>query len=76
LAHELPRLREDHSAWHVWASAQGRLYETKAGMSALLPGASVTVDAATADGLSRAIAAAERDADRVAGLWERRGYVR
>jgi len=76
VAHELPRLRDDHPAWHVWASAQGRLYATKAGMSALLPGASVTVDAATADDLSAAITEAENDADQAAGLWERRGYAR
>jgi hypothetical protein len=76
VAHDLPRLRHDHPAWHVWTSAQGRLYATGTGLSALLRGASVTVEAATADGLSRAIAAAERDAGRAADLWERRGYGR
>ncbi len=76
MAHELPRLRENHPAWHVWASAQGRLYAAKAGMSALLPGASVTVDAATADDLSAAITEAENDAGRAVSLWERRGYAR
>jgi hypothetical protein len=74
VSHDLPHLRHDHPAWHVWASAQGHLYATAAGMSALLRGASVTVDAATADGLSTAIAAAERDAGKAADLWERRGY--
>ncbi len=76
MAHELPRLRETHPAWHVWASAQGRLYATAPGMSALLRGASVTVDSATTDGLRAAIAAAERDAGRAAGIWARRGHVR
>lgn len=74
MAHELPHLREDHPAWHVWASAQGHLYATATGLSALLRGASVTVNAATADALSAAITTAERDADRAADLWERRGY--
>lgn len=76
MAHELPRLREDHAGWHVWASAQGRLYATRPGWSALLRGASVTVNAATADALSEAITAAERDAGRAADLWERLGYGR
>lgn len=76
MAHELPRLRNDHPAWHVWASAQGRLYATRAGWSALLRGASVTVDADTADRLNHAISEAERDADRAADLWERQGYGR
>jgi len=74
VAHDLPRLRDGHPGWHVWASAQGRLYATAHGLSALLPGASVTVDAVTADGLSQAIAAAERDAGRAAGIWERAGH--
>lgn len=73
MAHELARLREIHPGWHVWASAQGRLYATGAGMSATVRGASVTVDSATADGLTIAIAAAERDAGRAAGLWEQGG---
>lgn len=76
MAHELLRLRHDYPAWHVWASAQGRLYATRPGISVLLPGASITVDAATANGLSGAIAAAERDADRAADLRERRGHGR
>lgn len=76
MAHELPRLREDHSAWHVWASAQGHLYATRPGISVRLPGASVTVDAATPDGLDRAIAAAERDASRAAGIRERSRHGR
>src|SRR5260370_10466217 len=74
VAHELPRLREDHPAWHVWASSQGRLYATRPGWSALLRGASVTVDAATADRLSQAIAVAERDADPPADFVARRCY--
>jgi hypothetical protein len=74
MAHDLPQLREDHPAWHVWASAQGRLYATAVGMSALLRGASITVDAATPDGLSAAIASAETDAGKAADLWERQGY--
>lgn len=41
-----------------------------------LPGPSVTVDAATAAGLALAIAAVERDANRVAGLRERLGHGR
>jgi hypothetical protein len=73
VAQDLPRLREDHPSWHVWASAQGRLYATGAGMSATVRGASVTVDSPTADGLSKAIAAAERDARRAAGFWGMRG---
>lgn len=76
VAHELPQLRHDHPAWHVWASAQGRLYATRPGISALLAGASVTVDAATADGLTRAIAAAERDAGKAADFRERFGHGR
>lgn len=76
MAHELPRLRHDHPAWHVWASAQGRLYATRPGMSVLLPGASVTVDAATPDGLDRAIVAAERDASQAADIRERFGRGR
>jgi hypothetical protein len=74
VSHELPQLRVDLPAWHVWASAQGHLYATAASMSALLRGASVTVDSATADGLSDAITAAEQDARRAADLWERRGH--
>lgn len=73
MADELPRLREDHPSWHVWASAQGRLYAIGAG-SATVRGASVTVDSATPDGLSKAIAAAERDARRAAGFWELSGH--
>ncbi|HXP18881.1 MAG TPA: hypothetical protein VN840_04450 [Streptosporangiaceae bacterium] len=76
MSHELPRLRHDHPAWHVWASAQGHLYATRHDLSVLLPGASVTVDSATADGLSVAIAAAERDATRAAGFRERFGHGR
>lgn len=76
VAHELPRLHGDHPGWHVWTSAQGRLYATKPGASALLRGASVTVDSATPEGLSQAIAAAERDARRAVGLWEIRGHGR
>lgn len=76
MAQELPRLRHDHPGWHVWASAQGRLYATRRSISVLLPGASVTVDAATEDGLSDAITAAERDADRAADLRERLGHGR
>ena len=74
MAHELAHLRENNPAWHIWASAQGRLYATARRMSALLPGASVTVDAVTADGLSLAIAAAERDAGRATDLWERASH--
>jgi hypothetical protein len=74
VAQELARLRESHPGWHVWASAQGRLYATGAGLSATVRGASVTVESATADGLTDAIAAAERDACRAAGLWELRGH--
>jgi hypothetical protein len=73
VADELPQLRNDHPSWHVWASAQGRLYATGAGMSATVRGASVTVDSATPSGLSKAIAAAERDASRAVGFWELRG---
>jgi len=51
----------------------GRFYATGAGLSSTVRGASVTVDSPTADGLSRAIAAAERDASRAAGFWEMRG---
>jgi len=76
VSHDLPHLRHDHPAWHVWASAQGHLYATRPGLSVYLPGASVTVDAATADGLATAIAAAERDADRAADMRERFGYER
>lgn len=43
-------------------------------MSVHLPGASVTVDAATEEGLGRAIAAAERDADAAADFRERFGH--
>jgi len=64
VVHELPRLRDDHPLWHVWASAQGRLYATRPGLSVLLPGASVTVDATTADALRQAITRAENDAER------------
>lgn len=71
MAHELPQLSQDHPAWRIWASAQGHLYATRPGMSVHLHGASVTVDAATADGLTRAIAAAERDADRATDVRER-----
>lgn len=73
---ELPQLSQDHPAWHVWASAQGRLYATRPGISVHLPGASVTVDADTADGLSSAIAAAEHDAGRAADLRDRFGHGR
>jgi hypothetical protein len=76
VAHELPRLQAAHPAWHMWTSAQGHLYATATGRSALLRGASVTVDAATVDGLSAAIASAERDAGKAADLWERQGYGR
>jgi hypothetical protein len=76
VAHELPRLRQDHPDWHVWASAQGWFYATKPGASALVLGASVTVDSATPDGLSDAITEAEQDARRAAGVWELRGYGR
>lgn len=76
MAHDLPRLRNDHPAWHVWASGQGHLYATRPGISVHLPGASVTVDAVTADGLSQAIAAAERDASRAASIRERFGHGR
>jgi len=73
VAHDLPRLREDHPGWHVWESAQGHLYATRNGLSVSLPGASVTVDAATADGLARAIAAAERNAETAADFRARFG---
>lgn len=76
MAPELPRLRNDHPAWHVWASAQGHLYATRPGMSVHLPGASVTVDADTPEGLNHAIAAAERDASRAADIRERYGHGR
>jgi hypothetical protein len=76
VAHELPQLQHDHPACHVWASAKGHLYATRPGISVSLPGASVTVDAETAEGLSHAIAAAERDADSAAHLRERLGHGR
>jgi hypothetical protein len=76
VAHELLLLRQDHPDWHVWESAQGHLYATRPGISVYLPGASVTVDAGTADGLSRAIAAAERDASRAAGIKDKFGHRR
>jgi hypothetical protein len=64
VANELPRLRDAHPLWRIWSSAQGRLYATRPGMSVLLPGASVTVDAMTADALRQAIGRAEKDAER------------
>jgi hypothetical protein len=72
VAHELTRLRESHPDWHVWASAQGRLYATGAGMSATVRGASVTVDSVTPDGLRAAITAAELDSEAGLGGWTRR----
>lgn len=71
MSHDLPQLRSDHPAWHIWVSAQGHLYATRPGMSVSLPGASVTVDADTADRLSAAIAAAERNAETAADFRER-----
>jgi len=77
VASELPRLRDDHPLWRIWASAQGRIYATRPGMSVLLPGASVTVDAMTGDGLRQAIATAENDAERDSAHREwRRTYGR
>jgi hypothetical protein len=52
----------------------GQALRDRGRMSATVRDASVTVDSATAEGLSKAIAAAERDARRAAGFWEMRGY--
>lgn len=64
---------KEHSGWRVWASDSGHLYATGTGKSAHDPGGSVTVDAATRDGLDKEIAAAEREAAKVAGFRERFG---
>jgi hypothetical protein len=54
------------AGWHVWASDAGHLYATGHGRSAFNPGGSVTVDAATEDGLRQAIAGAEREHEQMA----------
>ena len=73
---ELPGLRADHPLWRIWHGSSGHLYATRRRMSVLLPGASVTVDSATPDGLRQAIADAESDATKAVSFWERRGYGR
>ncbi len=60
------RASGEHPGWSVWTSDAGHHYATKAGGSAWLPGASVTVDAASESGLGAAIAEAERDRERAA----------
>jgi hypothetical protein len=65
-AHDLPRLRGDCPAWGIWASDSGHLYASHPAMSALLPGAAITVDADDVPGLRAAIGAAEAAAAREA----------
>ena len=57
----LPRLRQDHPRWRIWASDTGRLYATRPGLSVDEPGASVTVDGLTAAELRKAITSAEAE---------------
>jgi hypothetical protein len=64
----LPRLRQDHPRWRIWASDTGRLYATRAGISVDEPGASVTVDGLTSAELRAAIAGAEGLAARYGNL--------
>lgn len=61
------------AAWRTWESDKGHLYATAPGMSAWMDGASVTVDAATPDGLRSAMAEAEKEAGRARTAWGRRG---
>ena len=61
MTHEITRLKLDCPLWQIWASDAGRLYATRPGMSALAPGASLTVDAQTPAGLRQAITAAEQE---------------
>ena len=63
----------EHPGWKSWRSDKGHHYATGAGKSALMPGASVTVDAKTAAGLDEAIAEAEREAAKVRYFRERYG---
>jgi hypothetical protein len=58
---DLSDLRRDRPRWSVWASDAGRLYATGHGMSVFNPGGSITVDAATEDGLRQAIDEAEHE---------------
>jgi len=60
--------------WRHWESDKGHLYATAHGLSAHMPGASVTVDAKTVAGLQEAIAEAEHEAGRARSAWGRRGY--
>ena len=59
--------------WRHWESDSGHLYATAHGLSAHMPGASVTVDAATIAGLQAAITEAEREAGKVTDFRERFG---
>lgn len=61
MTREISRLRLDYPQWRIWTSDAGRLYATRPGFSVLVPGASVTVDAGTPDGLRQAIVTAERE---------------
>lgn len=59
--------------WRYWESDSGHQYATGCGLSAHMPGASVTVDADSIAGLEAAIAEAEREAGRVTDFRERFG---
>jgi hypothetical protein len=58
---DLSSLRSACPHWRIWTSDTGWLYATRPGMSVIDPGGSLTVDAATTDGLELAIAAAESE---------------
>lgn len=59
--------------WRYWESDSGHQYATARGLSAHMPGASVTVDAEDAAGLAAAIAEAEREAGKVTDFRDRFG---
>ena len=61
MTQEISRLKLDCPQWRIWMSDAGRLYATRPGMSAMAPGASLTVDAETPAGLRRAITEAEQE---------------
>jgi hypothetical protein len=71
MTYNLSLLRQDCPRWQIWSSDAGRLYATGPGMSVFNPGGSITVDAATEDGLRQAIDEAEAEHAKMAAARRR-----
>jgi len=56
-------LRQEHPAWRIWTSNEGRFYATRHGLHPDASGQGLTVDSLTAIGLHDVISAAIHDGD-------------